>query len=294
MFENGNEVIQTPGFNDLCKACVERVVEADELQAEERIILDSILKWSEIQCNRKSIEVNEENKRKVLGKILHLVRFPLLGNNYFTETVSELDILNDTEKVELFKFFFKKNANTSFINRKRYVHSHVTRLSLKARHPADGSSIQTCIRFPTIHDDGSWYCGGEPDAVAFTCSQKIWIHGSLIYGSYLGESKYDVTCAVYDNNEKEVGCIQTDVKTSEHQQTYAVLLEEPVEVVQGRKYGILVRITSTHGNDTYQGKNGMSSVMCGTTKFTFYRSKLSRNGTDTKVGQIPGLLFTLE
>jgi hypothetical protein len=47
----------------------------------------------------------------------------------------------------------------------------------------DTRPIQTCIRYQSVYEDGSWYCGGEPDAIAFTTNRPITLHGVLVYGS---------------------------------------------------------------------------------------------------------------
>jgi hypothetical protein len=51
--------------------------------------------------------VNAENQRAELGNLLYLIRFPLMGKEYYTDIISEMDILSDKEKVELFKFYYR-------------------------------------------------------------------------------------------------------------------------------------------------------------------------------------------
>ena len=291
---NAREVLQTTGFLDLCRNCVNRVISVDELQADERTVLDSVTRWAENQCKKQSLEPTSDNLRVVLGDILYLVRFPLLGEAYFTNVVSDSGLLTDAEKVELFKYFYKSGGETkSFITRNRYANSELSQHSVPPDKKPGDRSIQTCMRFGSVLEEGSWYCGGEADAISFSSNQNLWLHGVLVYGSYIGEAVYDITCNVFDSDDHELLLMRTQVKTSEHQLTYIILFETAICTVKNTKYTVLVRVTNPDGIDTYQGKDGSASVNVGQVKFTFSKSKFSRNGTDTKMGQIPGLLFSL-
>lgn len=290
------DVLESEDFLHLSPTCLEVILSSDELQVDEKSVLDAALKWANFRCKETGLDVNAENQRKVLGNIIYQVRFPLLGDQYFTEVVADMDILNDAEKVELFKFFFKKERNKkckfSSINRYSGLDSPTSMTASFHSDVNDSRPIQTCIRYQTVYEDGSWYCGGEPDAISFTCSEKIMLHGILVYGSYIGEGVYDVTCSIYDTMEIEKVSRKTRLRTSESQHTYPVLLETPIEIRSGKKHSLVVKLISSDGLDTYQGKNGLSTVTCSGVRFSFSKSKFSRNGTDVKIGQIPGILFT--
>ena len=291
---NAREVLKTPGFLDLCEHCLRRVISVDELQADERTVLDCVTKWAEQKCEERELEKTPENLRSVLGDILYLIRFPLLGEAYFTNVVSDSGLLTDSEKVELFKYFYKSGGGTkTFITRNRYANSDISQHSVPPEKKPGDRSIQTCMRFGSVLEEGSWYCGGEADAISFSASQNLWLHGVLVYGSYIGEASYDITCSVYNAEETELLQMRTVVKTSEHQLTYIILFQTAIATVKNSKYTVVVRVTNPDGIDTYQGKEGTTSVNVGQVKFTFSKSKFSRNGTDTKMGQIPGLLFSM-
>lgn len=293
---NTKEVLISEDFLSLSSQCLEVILSSDELQIDEKSVLDATLKWANARCKEKNLEVNAENQRRVLGNIIYLVRFPLLGDQYFTEVVADMDILTDSEKVELFKYFFKKDRSKkckfSPINRYSGLDSPTSMTTSFHSDVNDSRPIQTCIRYGAVYEDGSWYCGGEPDAISFTCNEKISLHGLLVYGSYIGEGVYDVTCSLYDTMDIEKVTRKTRLKTSESQHTYPILLETPVDIGPKKKYSLVVKLLSSDGLDTYQGKNGQSTVTCSGVRFSFSKSKFSRNGTDVKIGQIPGILFT--
>lgn len=71
-----------------------------------------------------------------------------------------------------------------------------------------------------------------------------------------------------------------------------ILFDKQLKIVKGRKYCVAVEMSNIDGVDTYRGCEGQSNVNVGNVKFTFYKSKRSRNGTEVREGQIPGLLFS--
>ena len=283
------DVLLSEDFLELSPHCLELILQDDLLRVDEQTILTSVLKWASNKCSKKGKEVNGENQRAELGNLLYLIRFPLMGKEYYTDIISEMDILSDKEKVELFKFYYRKGNKTStFITQERSEKMD----EFDTKESEDTRPIQTCIRYQSVYEDGSWYCGGEPDAIAFTTNRPITLHGVLVYGSYIGEGVYDITCSLYDIADHEVATRRTRLKTSESQHTYPVLLEHPVNITNSKKHTVVVKLTNAEGLDTYQGKGSTTSVNCGVVRFSFSKSKYSRNGTDTKIGQILGLLFT--
>lgn len=54
------------------------VLERDTLGIREVRLFGAVVRWSEAECQRQQLQVVPENKRKVLGKALALIRFPLM------------------------------------------------------------------------------------------------------------------------------------------------------------------------------------------------------------------------
>lgn len=54
------------------------VLERDTLGVREVRLFSAVVRWSEAECQRQQLQVTPENKRKVLGKALALIRFPLM------------------------------------------------------------------------------------------------------------------------------------------------------------------------------------------------------------------------
>lgn len=54
------------------------VLERDTLGIREVRLFNAVVRWSEAECQRQQLQVTPENRRKVLGKALGLIRFPLM------------------------------------------------------------------------------------------------------------------------------------------------------------------------------------------------------------------------
>lgn len=130
-----------------------------------------------------------------------------------------MDILTDLEKVEFFKYFFKKDRSKkckfSLINRYLGLDSFIFMIIFFYLDVNDSRSIQICIRYGAVYEDGLWYCGGELDVIFFICNEKIFFYGFLVYGFYIGEGVYDVTCSLYDIMDIEKVIRKIRLKISE-------------------------------------------------------------------------------
>lgn len=68
------------------------VLERDTLSIRENRLFGAVVRWSEAECYRQQLPPTSENKQKVLGKALPLIRFPLMtveefaAGKCFTET----------------------------------------------------------------------------------------------------------------------------------------------------------------------------------------------------------------
>ena len=63
------------------------------------------IRWAESECIRQELELTKENKRKVLGDSLNMVRFPLMNIEEFAQGPAQSGILTDREVVDLFLYF---------------------------------------------------------------------------------------------------------------------------------------------------------------------------------------------
>lgn len=65
----------------LCLFCVDTlcaVLQRDTLSIRENRLFGAVVRWAEAECYRQQLPPTSENKQKVLGKALPLIRFPLM------------------------------------------------------------------------------------------------------------------------------------------------------------------------------------------------------------------------
>ncbi|KAJ7412268.1 BTB/POZ domain-containing protein 2 [Willisornis vidua] len=76
--KNTSDAINAEGFTDIDLDTLVAVLERDTLGIREVRLFNAVVRWSEAECQRQQLQVVPENKRKVLGKALSLIRFPLM------------------------------------------------------------------------------------------------------------------------------------------------------------------------------------------------------------------------
>ena len=71
--------LRADSFTDVDELTLEAVLSRETLNVKETTVFIAAHNWSVAQCKRCGIEENLENKRKVLGKILYLIRIPTMS-----------------------------------------------------------------------------------------------------------------------------------------------------------------------------------------------------------------------
>lgn len=62
----------------VCTDTLCAVLERDTLSIRENRLFGAVVRWAEAECYRQQLPLTSENKQKVLGKALPLIRFPLM------------------------------------------------------------------------------------------------------------------------------------------------------------------------------------------------------------------------
>uniref|UniRef100_A0A8V1A666 BTB domain containing 2 n=1 Tax=Gallus gallus TaxID=9031 RepID=A0A8V1A666_CHICK len=118
--KNTSDAINAEGFTDIDLDTLVAVLERDTLGIREVRLFGAVVRWSEAECQRQQLQVVPENKRKVLGKALALIRFPLMTIEEFAAGPAQSGILTDREVVSLFLHFtVNPKPRVEFIDRPR-------------------------------------------------------------------------------------------------------------------------------------------------------------------------------
>jgi BTB/POZ domain-containing protein 1/2 len=139
-----------------------------------------VIRWAEVQCKQRGIEINDANLRDVLGNLLFQIRFPLMTLEEFAAIAQFSNILSDSEKVDLFVYFISPiKPAIPFVNEKRCE--------------VFGKEI-SINRFQRI--ESRWGYTGTTDKIKFTVDANIYLTAIGLYGSMQGENSYEVQIKV--------------------------------------------------------------------------------------------------
>lgn len=61
------------------------VLKRNTLRVREAPLFLAVLRWSVEECRRRNLIVNADNQRIVLGRALHMIRFPLMTIDEFAQ-----------------------------------------------------------------------------------------------------------------------------------------------------------------------------------------------------------------
>ncbi|XP_029353964.1 BTB/POZ domain-containing protein 1 isoform X2 [Echeneis naucrates] len=251
------DAINAEGFTDIDLDTLCAVLERDTLSIRENRLFGAIVRWAEAECYRQQLPPTSENKQKVLGKALLLIRFPLM-------TVEEFAAVNPKPRVD-------------YIDRPRCC--------LRG----EESSIN---RFQQV--ESRWGYSGTSDRIRFNVNRRISIVGFGLYGSIHGPTDYQVNIQVIESDKRiTLGQNDTGFSCDGTASTFRVMFKEPVEILPNVSY---TACATLKGSDSHYGTKGLKKVTqesaTGTkTTFLFFSSPGNNNGTSVEDGQIPEIIY---
>ncbi|XP_067086542.1 BTB/POZ domain-containing protein 2-like [Osmerus mordax] len=277
--KNTVDALSAEGFTDIDLDTLVAVLERDTLGVREVRLFGAAVRWADAETQRQQFQPTPENKRKVLGKALALIRFPLMTIEEFAAGPAQTGILTDREVVTLFLHFtVNPKPQVEFIDRPRCC--------LRGKE----CSI---TRFAQV--ESRWGYSGTSDRIRFSVNRRIFVVGFGLYGSIHGPTDYQVNIQVIHTDSNTVlGQNDTGFSCDGSSNTFRVMFKEPVEILPSVNY---IACATLKGPDSHYGTKGMRKVTheapaTGTkTCFTFCYAAGNNNGTSVEDGQIPEVIF---
>ncbi|XP_041838567.1 BTB/POZ domain-containing protein 1-like isoform X2 [Melanotaenia boesemani] len=251
------DAINAEGFTDIDLDTLCAVLERDTLSIRENRLFEAVVRWAEAECYRQQLPPTSENKQKVLGKALPLIRFPLM-------TVEEFAAVNPKPRVD-------------YIDRPRCC--------LRG----EECSIN---RFQQV--ESRWGYSGTSDRIRFNVNRRISIVGFGLYGSIHGPTDYQVNIQIIESDKRiTLGQNETGFSCDGTANTFRVMFKEPVEILPNVSY---TACATLKGPDSHYGTKGLKKLtqesVTGTkTTFFFFSSPGNNNGTSVEDGQIPEIIY---
>ncbi|XP_030220500.1 BTB/POZ domain-containing protein 2 isoform X1 [Gadus morhua] len=296
--KNTGDALAAEGFTDIDLDTLVAVLERDTLGVREVRLFGAAVRWAEAETHRQQLQPTPENKRRVLGKALTLIRFPLMTIEEFAAGKNEIkdnrepplvssslsgpaqsSILTDREVVSLFLHFtVNPKPRVEFIDRPRCC--------LRGKE----CSI---TRFGQV--ESRWGYSGTSDRIRFSVNRRIFVVGFGLYGSIHGPTDYQVNIQIIHTDSNTVlGQNDTGFSCDGSANTFRVMFKEPVEILPNVNY---TACATLKGPDSHYGTKGMrkvtheSSSTGAKTCFTFCYAAGNNNGTSVEDGQIPEVIF---
>ncbi|CAG9535388.1 unnamed protein product [Cercopithifilaria johnstoni] len=275
---NTIEALNAEGFTeiDLDTLCV--VLKRNTLRVREVPLFLAVLRWSVEECRRRTLTVNAENQRTVLGRALHMIRFPLMTIDEFAQHAAQTGILTDRELVSLFLYFtVNPKPQIEFLDVPRCC--------------VFGKEV-VVSRFQRV--EGRWGYSGTPDRIKFTVDRRIYVIGFGLHGSIHGPHEYQVTIQIlHCGTGKILASNDTSFSCDGSCGTFRVLFREPVEISPCVTYIASARLK---GPDSHYGTKGLRRIVhqspsTGVITFQFTYAAGNNNGTSVEDGQIPEIIF---
>ncbi|XP_061743414.1 BTB/POZ domain-containing protein 1-like [Nerophis ophidion] len=251
------EAVNADAFTDIDLDTLCAVLERDSLSIRENRLFGAVVRWAEAECCRQQLPPTPDNKQKVLGKALPLIRFPLMS-------VEKIPAVNP---------------------KARGGCSDRPRCCLRG----EECSIN---RFQQV--ESRWGYSGTSDRIRFNVSRRISIVGFGLYGSIHGHTDYQVNIQILESDKHlTLGQNDTAFSCDGTSNTFRVLFTEPVEVLPNVSY---TACATLKGPDSHYGTKGLKKVSqesaAGTkTTFVFFKSPGNNNGTSVEDGQIPEIIY---
>ncbi|XP_041379411.1 BTB/POZ domain-containing protein 2-like [Gigantopelta aegis] len=138
ILKNGDAALKSTGVTDLCHECLVKIIQADELMADEQSVFEAVVAWSESACRKQNKDVTPENRRQVIGEGIKHVSFPILDHKYLVKQVVPTNLLTDAEKAKIFAYClcpdenvspFNANKRIGIINREKIITHIIQRLT---------------------------------------------------------------------------------------------------------------------------------------------------------------------
>ena len=279
--ERTEKTMKSDGFATIERSLLEAVVERDSLNINEVELFKAVDSWATKQCDKQGLAANGAAKRKILGeKIVKGIRFPTMKQEDFALAALDSKILTAEEIVSVIK-----HINSVLDCPVRFP---------EAKRSGFIGETQRCCRFGSVSRN-SWSYGTARDCVNFSADRDIALHGLRLFGR---ENKsYWVDLEIKNATNKSVLMSKAGWFTSEIVQGnigryygFEVLFDAALVLKRNTAYSIEALIT---GSDSLRGENGLSLVKYSDVTVTFMNSKYSGNGTSTRQGQFPEILFTI-
>ena len=272
--QHASEVVEHNQFVDIDHGTLTALLSRDTLVAKEMVLFRAAIKWAGRECQRLSIPLTVENKRRVLGDAFYSIRFPLMSMKEFTDEIAQSSFLSYEEVANMYIGY---NSNFRSCN---------IRFPTEQRaEPAQETAFR-CSRFETTalrtKQPG---VAAQQCTVKFKVNQPITITGVALFTAFTQKSQL-FKVELHDNHGSVLMSHNTDItKRDIESDIHDIFFPRGVTLQRDVIYFISVMSEDVLERD---GEGLMREITCRGVNFEFLDHE---SDDEEEKGQIPELLF---
>ena len=277
--KHASEVAEHNQFLDIDHGTLTALLSRDTLVGKEMVLFRAAVKWAGHECQRLSIPLTVENKRKVLGDAFYSIRFPLMSMKEFTAEVAQSSFLSHEEVANMYIGF-----NSSFESCKV---KFPTEPRAKPVHDLFEEPALRCSRFESnaLRPKLSTEALAQQSTVKFKVNRSIRITGVALFTTFTNTSQLfqielrDKSGSLLMSHSADLTNRGSESEIHDIFSTKGVKLERDV----------IYSISVVSGDlPVRYGKGPIKEVTCGGVKFEFLDPVSDH---EKEKDQIPELLF---
>lgn len=187
-------------FFVIADSTLENIIQFQTLSASELAVFQACLEWSTKECRRRSIPVNPENQRIVLGSVLYHIRFPTMSMTEFAQEVSKTTVLTAEDRCAVFEYIAchgdevndrgGSSSNSGVAAIDVDVLPQLRFPTARRRYPLP----HVLSRFTTFCKSGIY--SGDSSMMRMRCDQAVIIRGFGVSGSVSCDPLCEVTVTI--------------------------------------------------------------------------------------------------
>ena len=264
---NISKIIASDSFNNISQATLASLLKRDKLEIGDVELFHAILKWIDIQCSHRGLELTGKNRRSVIGEAIYDFRFFGMSHTEFAQHVSKSGLLTAEELVPIHEKFLGFD-------------SPALKWKLPDRKPGNAGNIVRFSRFSgknATEYGTDWGYNETPDRLCFSVNKKVSLLGVRLFG--VQRKEYQVTLEVKE--AKVTGNYASELN-QDLVPGFDVMLKKPIALKENE---VVILSATIKGPRSFWGKNGLSLR---TRKYIAVRisnAPSPNNGTCVKYGQ---------
>ena len=230
------EVVKSEHFCDIDASLLSEFLKRDSLRITEIELFRAVLKWTESQCEKRDLEVTEENRKTVLGDAIYHLRFLAMSQEEFLKGVVPTRLINSEDTLSILQKFLGENPESLkwTVTKKRCDYMRLARFDAEnVRAP----SIIWSYLFPLA---GYHFAATSLNYFRIESTQEDYGHGDVmfwgvrVFGDAYG-STYHVTMTIRDKENCDLrsdvsGSYKSESITGTSTYGFDVVLQNPFKI----------------------------------------------------------------